>query len=139
MSFYETLLFLHLLAAFTTVTAVALFTAMFVATARSSVTGRSPLLRLSPLAEALWAVGGLTVIVFGIWLAIYVDGYAVWDGWVLAAIALWVVASATGGRVARGYKLLRRGAGERAPLLLHAAVVLAVALLLADMIWKPGA
>jgi hypothetical protein len=29
--------------------------------------------------------GGLGVIVFGVWLAISLDGVKVWDGWVMAS------------------------------------------------------
>jgi hypothetical protein len=41
----------------------------------------------------LWDLGGLATLVLGIWLAIYVDGYEVWDGWIIAAIVLWLVAT----------------------------------------------
>jgi hypothetical protein len=133
---YDALLVLHLFAAFATVMGLGLFVAMFVTTGAG--TG-SPLLRLSRVAEVLWAIGSLGVLVFGIWLAIHVDGYEVWDIWVIAAILLWAVAGAASGPVTRGYRTLRAGSGEPAPLALHATMVLAVLLLLIDMIWKPGA
>ena len=140
MNWYDTLLFLHVLAAFVTVTAVVLFGAMFVATERAGPNASSsPVLGLAPLADVLWTVGGLTVIVFGIWLAIYLSAYHPWDGWIVAAIILWVIASAAGARVGRGYRNVRRRTGARAPLLLHAVLAVAVAALLIDMIYKPGA
>jgi hypothetical protein len=40
---------------------------------------------------------------FGIWLAISLDAYHPWDGWIIAAIVLWAVAGGTG---ARGLDLL---------------------------------
>ena len=53
-------------------------------------------------------VGGLLVgagtfmtIVFGVWLAIEVDQYRVWDGWVVAAIILWAIETETGRNSAR--------------------------------------
>ena len=102
--------------------------------------------------------GSLGVVVFGVWLAIALDGVQVWDGWVLAAIVLWAVASETGRRsdpefapcVERAQELL--AAGETGPdarlaelgrtsrgLLLHVVATLSVILILIDMVWKPGA
>jgi len=81
------------------------------------------------------------VLVFGIWLAIYVDAYQVWDGWVLAAIVLWVVASAVGGRIGRGYRRMPADAAsdDSRALMMHVVLVLSVLALLVDMIYKPGA
>ena len=36
-----------------------------------------------PTARVLWAVGGLSALVFGIWLAIHVSQYSLTDGWIL--------------------------------------------------------
>src|ERR1044072_9675117 len=52
---------------------------------------------LAPAASALWNAGGLGVIVFGVWLALEVDGYELWDGWIIAAIVLWLVGCGGGG------------------------------------------
>ena len=49
------------------------------------------------------AVGSLGTIVFGVWLAISLDAYQVWDGWVLAAIVLWAIAVEVGRRGGTGY------------------------------------
>ena len=54
-------------------------------------------------------------------------------------VVLWVIASAAGGRVGVGYRALRRGTGAPASAAIHAAMAVAVALLLIDMIYKPGA
>ncbi len=43
-------------------------------------------------------VGSLGTIIFGVWLAISLDGVAVWSGWVIAAIILWAVGTETGRR-----------------------------------------
>jgi hypothetical protein len=146
MNWYDTLLFLHLLAAFMAVAAVTLFLAFYVATGvgerpapSGSAPGMTPLLRLWPLAQVLWTVGGLTVIVFGLWLAIYLNTYHPWDGWIIGAIVLWMIASGAGARVGGSYGRLRKGTGPRASFLLHAVLVVSVALLLVDMIYKPGA
>ncbi len=95
---------------------------------------------------------------FGVWLAISLDAYQVWDGWVLVAIVLWAITTETGRRSGLAYQ--RAGdrahelvaAGETGPsaelaalnrtstgLLLHAVSTLAFLLVLIDMIWKPGA
>ena len=80
--------------------------------------------------------------VFGVWLALYVDGYEIWDGWILASLILLVVASAFGARarivVMNG---LETGAARRAGRLstwhwLRTAAIIAILVL---MIWKPGA
>ena len=136
MNWYDTLLFLHVIAAFLLVTAVVLFLALYVATDRGEGT---PVLMLAPLADVLWTVGGVAVLVFGLWLAIYLSAYHPWDGWIIAAIVLWMIGSAAGGRIGRGYRRLRSGTGARPPLGLHVVLVVAVAALLIDMIYKPGA
>ena len=41
-------------------------------------------------------MGSLGTIVLGVWLAIALDDVKVWDGWVIAAIVFWVVASEAG-------------------------------------------
>ena len=151
MSWYGWLLFLHVLAGFVTVAAVVLFGALVVGT-RSERTARDalPLLRLSGLATLLWNVGGVGVLVLGVALAIYVDGYRLLDGWILAAIVLWVIASAAGGPLGRRYRqalVARTDAGHtgteavRPPraLALYAVTAAATAALLVDMIFKPGA
>ena len=67
--------------------------------ARSSPSSRSRVLRLrvrgdrraggasrSPTGPGTSAA--LLLLVFGIWLALYVDGYEIWDGWILGALVL---------------------------------------------------
>ena len=128
MSLYETLLFLHVLAAFLLLSGLAAFGVLVL----GGEVAR-PVLR--PPATALWNVGGLGVLVFGVWLALNVDGYELWDGWIIAAIVLWMIASGAGGRLERG---IREGRPERAQVLL-AVMALATLALLVDMIFKPGA
>jgi hypothetical protein len=110
---------------------------MYIGTAGGS--RPSPLVRLAPMGGLLGVIGSLGVLIFGIWLAIYVKDYEVWDGWVLAAIVLWAVAGYAGSTLGRGYESLRAGTGQAPPLTLHLLLSGAVLLLLLDMIWKPGA
>jgi hypothetical protein len=137
MSWYDTLLYLHVLAAFIVVAANVTAWAMYLATAGGS--RRSPLVRLAPMGGLLGVVGSLGVLIFGIWLAIYVKDYEVWDGWVLAAIVLWAIAGYAGSTIGRRYEGLRAGTGAAPSLGLHLLLSGAVLLLLLDMIWKPGA
>jgi uncharacterized membrane protein len=137
---YDALLFLHVLAAFTMVTAVGMFLA--IALALRSGRHAPTALVLAPLAGWLWAVGGLAAIVFGVWLAVHVSQYSLTDGWIIAAFVLWVVGSAIGGRIGADY---RRGGGDAGPrvdstaLVLNLLLVVAVIAILIDMIYKPGA
>ena len=122
---YDTLLFLHVLAAFLLgVTAVT-----YSAVALGATAG-GPALRV---ADVCWNVGGLGTLILGIWLALDIDGYEVWDGWILGAIALWVAATGTG---SAAQAQVRRGEGAA---LMHWLRTLAVIALLVLMVWKPGA
>jgi hypothetical protein len=104
------------------------------------------------------AVGSLATLVFGIWLALSLDAYEVWDGWIIAAIVLWLVVGAAGQRAGAVYaraqnrarELLDAGSDGASPelislarsrqgLVLQAIATIAALLILADMIWKPGA
>src|SRR4051812_23658556 len=109
-----------------------------------SAAGPTPLLGISWLGSRLWEVGGLGTLVFGVWLAIDLDGYDLLDGWILAALVLWFVASGAGSQVVAAYTEVRSGGGLaalRTPRATSQQVVMIVAttLLLVDMIWKPGA
>ena len=129
MSLYEWLLFLHLLAAFLLVCGLAAFGVLALGG------GGEPARRVLLPVATLWNVGGLGVLVFGVWLALNVDGYELWDGWIAAAIVLWLVASGAGGQLERG---VREGTPDGAQRQL-AVMAIATTLLLIDMIFKPGA
>jgi uncharacterized membrane protein len=133
-SLYDWLLFLHVLGAFALVGALTLISIVIVAAWRAE--------QPSDIAEfaAVTRVGGwlvgagtLMTIVFGVWLAIEADQYHVWDGWVIAAIVLWAIAAETGRRAADAVRGGRRAVG------MQLASFAAVLVILADMIWKPGA
>ena len=130
MSLYEWLLFLHVVAAFLLAAGLAAY-GVIVLGSGGEATRRA----LEAPALALWNVGGLGVLVLGIWLALHVDGYELWDGWIVAAIVLWLIASGAGGRLSRG---VREGVPDQARVLL-AVMALATFALLIDMIFKPGA
>ena len=116
MTFDDWLLALHLLSAFALVGAIVLFWVVIVAVRRTDLPEQVvSAARLMPVGNVAVVVGSLGTIVFGVWLAIALDGVQVWDGWVIAAIVLWAVASETG----------RRSDPEYAPLLARARELVA--------------
>jgi hypothetical protein len=158
-SFDQWMLALHVLAAFSLVAGSTLFWVLIVAVRRIDTPDDT--LRLGPVARvgnATIAIGMGGTILLGIYLAFAVDGYAIWDGWIIAAIVLWAVGAAVGRRVEEAYMqgprkaLELKGAGENGPnaellalnrtsrgVLLHALTSAVLILILIDMIWKPGA
>ena len=124
---YDWLLFLHLVAAFLLAATVVMYSAVALG---AGAPGRTLF-----VADRCWDVGGLGTLVLGIWLALYLDEYDFFDGWILGAIALWFVATGLGIRARIGAEDV---SAERAPLM-HWLRTLAVLGLLVLMIWKPGA
>ena len=159
MTLYEWLLFLHVLAAFAMIASSVVFTIVAVALRRTERPGSALLLfDVARPAGVLVVVGGLGTLVLGIWLAIYLKGYELWDGWIAGALVLWLVTGGTGGRVGKYFTAVRKDAealverGElepndqlaaalRAgtPVALHAVSVVALLGILLLMIFKPGA
>ena len=148
---------MHVLSAVAWIAALVVFSVVLVAGRRLSVP--SDVARMFQVARAgdvLIAVGMIGTIVFGIWLAL--DEYEIWDGWIIAALVLWVVAAAFGGRVGKVYNAARDRAkalldeGRDAPspelnailrsprgAILHTLMVLVTLAILVVMIYKPGA
>ena len=89
-----------------------------------------------------WGMG----VLFGVWLAIYLDAYRPWDGWIVASLALWVVGTMTGARSGNEYNAAGT-AGNPAETarrwkrgnVLAAISTVAVVVILVLMIYKPGA
>jgi hypothetical protein len=135
---YDWLLFLHVLSAFALVATVVIFSAFALGMATDS--------RLLGVGNALWNVGGLGTLVLGIWLALYVDGYEIWDGWIITAIVLFSIATELGRRAQLGYTPAAGGGDDGAAIsgvppaaLMHWLRSLVVLALLVVMIYKPGA
>jgi hypothetical protein len=131
---YDWLLFFHLIAAFLlAVTAVT-----YSAVALGAAAGGRTLF----VADRCWDVGGLGTLILGVWLALYLDQYEIWDGWIIGAIVLWLVATGLGDTVRRGVQASEPAGAvvyERRVVLMHWLRTLAVIGLLVLMIWKPGA
>jgi Predicted integral membrane protein (DUF2269) len=158
-SFDQWLLALHVLSAFSLVAAIVLFWVMIVAVRRTDTPEGT--IRMAPVAKVgnvAAGIGGIGTIVFGVWLAFSVGGYDIWDGWIIAAILLWAVATGLGGRTGKEYMAGMKKAEElqaagqtgsseellavnrtQLGLMLHSVASLVTLLILIDMIWKPGA
>ncbi|HET6683555.1 MAG TPA: DUF2269 family protein [Gaiella sp.] len=158
MELNDWILALHLLSAVALIAALTTFSVMIVALWRTDDPAAvTSFMRLGLVGNVLVTVGSLGTIVFGVWLAISLDAYQLWDGWVIAAIVLWVIAMALGRRTGDGYRATSEMAAQlvssgspRSPELAaamgtsrafwtHWLSVIVVVLILIDMIWKPGA
>ena len=154
---YEWLLFLHMTGAFLFIGAAVVALVFNVAALRRERPSEiALLLRLTARTTPAFGIGGLLLIVFGLWL---VDdaGYGYGDAWIVAALVLFVLSNVFGavggGRGKPTMELAERLAAEgdqpsaelktrlRDPLVLFldwGAAVLGFAVLVL-MIWKPGA
>ena len=159
MSFDDWLLALHVLSAFAYVGGIVLFWVLVVAVRKTDTPDGTirmePIVKVGNVAVGIGAVG---TILLGIWLAFALDGYAIWDGWIIAAIVLWAVAGGIGQRTGAAYmqgmtkaKELD-AAGQSGPntellalnrtstgLLMQSLASIVLLLILLDMIFKPGA
>ena len=158
MGFSDWLLALHLLSAFALVAALVLFTAVMVADWGEGRPRRAaPYFKVARIGGPLIGAGAGLALLFGIWLAIDLDAYHPWDGWIIASIVLWAIGAAIGSRVGAHYtavqelveQLASQGDEPNAELAaklsdsrirtLHAITVIAFTALLVLMIFKPGA
>jgi hypothetical protein len=127
------LLFLHVLSAFLLVVTVVMYSAVSLG---GTLGGRATF-----IADRFWDVGGLGTLILGVWLALKLDEYGIFDGWIIGAIVLWFVATGLGETVRR--RLAEPGDGATittgAVNTMHWLRTLTVLALLVLMIWKPGA
>jgi uncharacterized membrane protein len=158
-SWFDWLLFLHVLAAFVMAGGTVVYWTILVAgwkVDRPSVA--AAFFRVARPVDLLVPAASVVTLALGIWLVIYLDQYRIWDPWILAAIVLWVVYGATGSRTGRVFaraggrarELLAGGRDEssselnallrsRQGLALQAVSSAALLAILVLMIWKPGA
>jgi hypothetical protein len=130
---YHALLFFHVLAAFFLAMAIVMYSAFVIG---------SPVNRtIRLIGEILWGIGGLGTLVFGIWLALNRPEYDIFDGWIIAALVLWVLATGSGAQASRGVQPVDGDsvvAVDRRTLFAHWMRVFWFVLLLVVMVWKPG-
>ena len=159
MTFDDWVLALHVLSAVAYGAGIILFWVLVVAV-RTTDTAEGTL-RLTPsvmIGNIAIGIGVAGTIIFGVWLALSVRNYDLWDGWIIAALVLWVSAAILGERTGKEYMRGMTRAQElqsaghtgadaellainrtQTGVLLHAAVSLVFLLIVLDMIWKPGA
>jgi hypothetical protein len=157
-SFDDWMLALHVLSAFALVAGVILFWVLIVAVRGTDRPAET--LRMGPVSRVAGAAVGVGMggtIVLGLWLTFSVGGYDIWDGWIVAAIVLWLIAAELGRRAGAAYAAGVKKAQEleaagqtgrndellalnRTPTGLVLQVLLSIIALLfvIDMIWKPG-
>jgi hypothetical protein len=158
-NFEDWIFAIHLLSAATLVGALVMSWILTIAL-RSVETAGSTLSfnRVAMVAATAIGVGLVGAIGFGIWLAILRDAFHPWDGWVIAAVILWCIATAAIVRAVVEYRKPAEKAreliasGQTGPsdelaalnrsstgLLLRALASVAVVLIVIDMVYKPGA
>src|SRR5215475_13011280 len=104
MSFDDWALALHVLSAFAYVAGMVLFWILIVAVRR--IETPEDTIRMEPIVKvgnAAVGIGAVGTIVLGIFLAFRLDSYAIWDGWIIAALVLWAVSGALGQRTGAAY------------------------------------
>jgi uncharacterized membrane protein len=153
------ILALHVLSAFAFVAGMVVFWVLIVAVRRTDTPEGT--IRMEPIVKvgnAAVGIGAGGTIVLGISLALSYGGYDIWDGWIIAAIVLWLIGTALGQRTGNAYMQGMKkaqelqAAGQTGPsaellalnrtqngVLFHALATVVVLLILIDMIWKPGA
>jgi hypothetical protein len=154
-SFVDWMLALHLISAFAVASALALFSVLVFSGRRMTTLEQTrTLFRVAPVGNALITAGLGLVLLFGVILALDSDRFNIWDGWVIAAIVLFVIFAGVGQRSGAYYMDVQKLAeapdgGNEAEVLarlkastgvmLHYATVALFVLILIDMIFKPGA
>mgnify|MGYP000862509967 CR=1 FL=1 len=153
MGWSDWLLSFHVLSAFALIGGIVAQASLQVAATRRDDPGDVALmLRLAAIPGYVVMAGATLALIFGVWLAVELDAYSLTDGWIIASIILWVVASALGGRSDSLVRTVReaaqRGGDDRAAMARlrqpstqafgWSAAVLYLAILVL-MIWKPGA
>ena len=139
MDLYDWLLFLHVLSTFLVVGSLTALWALVLATKPAApILAPDSTMRFGRTAGILVGVGMIGAIVFGIWLAIYVDGYELWDPWILASLVLWALAGWAGDQAGKAFMADSPGSRDKG-IRLQALNSVGILVILVLMIWKPGA
>jgi uncharacterized membrane protein len=152
---YDWLLLVHILGTFLFLSgSIVAGVLAFAAMQRERPSEVALLLRLVRPMVVLVGVGSIVALALGIWLAEYV-GYGLGEGWVIAAIALWVVSGALAGPAGKEMRHTREFAerlaedGDRPSdelrlavrnprvLVMNVTAFLLLVAILVLMVWKP--
>ena len=139
MTRYDWLIFLHVLGAFATIGALTALWALVLGSRPGvSLLGPESVRQFGQVGGGLVGVGMVLTLLFGIWLAIDLDGYELSDAWILISLVLWAIGGWAGGKAGQAFgqdPVAGRSAGIR----YQAVNSVAVLVILALMVWKPGA
>jgi len=137
MSLYETLLFFHVLGAFSLVAGTTAMAPFALGWGRAAL-DRGTSARLAVTGAVLSGIGAVLTLVLGLWL-VHKVGYSFFRFWILGALVLWGIAGYSNGEVATTARKVLKGEDEgRNIRLLWFADMLGALLLLVLMVWKPG-
>ena len=159
MTFNGWLLAFHVLSAFAYIAGIVLFWILVVAVRKiDAPEGTIRMESIVKVGNAVVGAGACGTLLLGVWLAFKLDSYAIWDGWIIAALVLWALAAAigqrTGAEYMRGMTKAKEldAAGQTGPspdllalnrttngVVLHSLASLVALLLVLDMIFKPWA
>jgi uncharacterized membrane protein len=137
MSLYETLLFFHVLGAFSLVAGTVAMAPFALGWGQAALE-RAGSARLAMVGSILSGIGAVLTLVLGLWLVDKV-GYSFFRFWILGALVLWAIAGYSNGQVAGAARGVAKGEdGGRDVRILWIADALGATLLLVLMVWKPG-
>ena len=137
MSLYETLLFFHVLGAFSLVAGTTAMAPFALGWGRVALEGATAA-RLAVIGAVLSGIGAVLTITLGLWLVGNV-GYQFFRFWIIGAFVLWAVAGYCNGVVAGAARKLVKGEAQSKRVnVLWAVDALGAALILVLMVWKPG-
>jgi hypothetical protein len=137
MSLYETLLFFHVLGAFSLVAGTTAMAPFALGWGQAALE-RAGAARLAMIGSILSGVGAVLTLVLGLWLVDKV-GYSFFRFWILGALVLWAIAGYSNGQVAGVARLVTKGEDQGKDVRVMWVVdALGATLLLVLMVWKPG-
>jgi hypothetical protein len=135
---YDWLIFLHVLSAFLAVGALTALWGLILGTRGAELLDPPSALTYGRFFGIAVGVGMTGALLFGIWLAIDLDAYELWNGWILASLVLWSIGGWAGGQAGKAFEA-DPVAGRASGIRFQAINSVAVLLILVLMIWKPGA
>ena len=137
MSLYDVLLFLHVFGAFSLVAGTTAM-APFALGLGSAALERADSARIAVIGAVMSGLGAVLTIGIGLWLVGNV-GYQLLRLWILGALVLWAVAGYANAKVSAAARGVQTGKAEPGDVRrFWYADILAAALILVLMVWKPG-
>jgi uncharacterized membrane protein len=137
MSLYETLLFFHVLGAFSLVAGTTAMAPFALGWGQAALE-RAGSARLAMVGSILSGVGAVLTLVLGLWL-VHNVGYSFFRFWILGALVLWAIAGYSNGQVAGVARNVTKGDDPGKDVRVMWIVdALGATLLLVLMVWKPG-